>query len=205
MKTVLSIAAIAGVAAAANAGLIITGVVDGPLSGGTPKAIELYATADIADLSIYGIGSANNLGGTDGQEFALSGSATKGQFLYVASEAPNFLAFFGFAADFVSGAAAINGDDAIELFQNGSVIDVFGEISGPLTGWAYTDGWAYRNDNTGPDGATFNIANWSFSGIDALDGVSVNNGAVPFGTYVPTPGALALLGLGGLAAVRRRR
>ena len=30
--------------------LIITGVIDGPLSGGTPKAVELYAFNDISDL-----------------------------------------------------------------------------------------------------------------------------------------------------------
>ena len=45
--------------------LKINDVIDGPLSGGLPKAIELLATADIADLSIYGIGSANNGGGSD--------------------------------------------------------------------------------------------------------------------------------------------
>ena len=51
---------------ASNGSLIITGVYDGPLSGGTPKGIELFATADIADLSIYAVGSANNGGGSDG-------------------------------------------------------------------------------------------------------------------------------------------
>ena len=44
----------------AQGALVITGVVDGPLTGGTPKAIELYATTAVADLSIYGVGSANN-------------------------------------------------------------------------------------------------------------------------------------------------
>lgn len=169
--------------------LIITGVIDGPLSNGTPKAIELYAVADIPDLSIYGIGSANNGGGTDGEEFTLSGSATEGQFIYVASEAPLFQNFFGFAPTFTSGAASINGDDAIELFQNSSVVDVFGEIthSGPGA-WNYADGWAYRNDETGPDGSTFTIANWNLSGIDVLDGETTNASAMnpfPIGTYTP--------------------
>ena len=35
--------------------LIITGVLDGPLTGGLPKAVEIFVAADIADLSIYGI------------------------------------------------------------------------------------------------------------------------------------------------------
>ena len=32
--------------------LVITGVVDGPLSGGTPKAVEFFALAAIPDLSL---------------------------------------------------------------------------------------------------------------------------------------------------------
>jgi hypothetical protein len=52
--------------------LLLTGVVDGPLTGGLPKAVELYVVNDIPDLSLYGLGSANNGGGTDGQEFYLS-------------------------------------------------------------------------------------------------------------------------------------
>ena len=35
--------------------LMITGVLDGYLSGGYPKALELYAVTDIADLTKYGI------------------------------------------------------------------------------------------------------------------------------------------------------
>ena len=66
-----------------QAQLLITGVFDGPLSGGTPKGIELYATGDIADLSAYGVGTANNGGGTDGSEFTLSGSASAGDYIYV--------------------------------------------------------------------------------------------------------------------------
>lgn len=56
--------------AQAMSNLVITGIIDGPLPGGLPKAIELYASADIADLSIYGVGSANNGGGSDGVEFS---------------------------------------------------------------------------------------------------------------------------------------
>ena len=197
----------------ANADLLITGVIDGPLSGGTPKAIELYALNDVADLSVYGIGSANNGGGSDGEEFSLSGSASAGDFLYVASEQPNFNAFFGFAPTFLSGAASINGDDAIELFQNGSVIDTFGEIDVDGSGepWEYLDGWAYRNNFTGPDGSTFVLANWSFSGINALDGESDNATAAnpfPIGSFVavPEPTSLGLFAFAfvGLAARRRK-
>jgi len=51
--------------------LLITGVLDGPLTGGTPKCIELYALNDIADLSIYSFGSANNGNGGGEIEFTV--------------------------------------------------------------------------------------------------------------------------------------
>ncbi len=164
--------------------LIITGVVDGPLSGGVPKAIEFYVKQDIADLSLYGFGSANNGGGTDGQEFTFSGSANAGDFIYLASETTGFNSYFGFNPNFTSGAASINGDDAVELFFEGEVIDVFGDINIDGSGqpWEYMDGWAYRNNNTGPDGNVFTTANWTYSGPNALDGTTVNT-TFPIGTF----------------------
>ena len=200
--------------------LIITGIVDGPLPGGIPKAIELYVLSDIADLSDYGVGSANNGGGSDGEELTLSGSASEGDFIYIATESPVFQDFFGFAPDFTSAAASINGDDAIELFFNGEVVDIFGDINVDGTGepWEYQDGWAYRQDDTGPDGDTFELANWSFSGPNALDGESTNGTAgipFPIGAYsrstdgiaVPEPSTLAMFGFGllGILGFARRR
>lgn len=172
--------------------LIITAAYDGPLSGGTPKGVELYVVNDIADLSIYGLGSANNGGGTDGEEFTFpADNVTAGTYIYVATEAAQFTSFFGFAPQYTSGAMGINGDDAVELFESGAVIDVFGEINTDGSGqpWEYTDGWAYRVDGTGPDGSTFTLSNWTFSGINALDGESTNAGAanpIPVGTYSTT-------------------
>jgi len=178
----------------AQSDLVITGVVDGPLTGGTPKAVELYVIDDVSDLSIYGIGSATNGGGSDGEELTLSGTATAGDYLYVASESTEFQNFLGFAPDFTGSAANINGDDAIELFQNGTVVDTFGDINTDGSGqpWEYTDGWAYRTDETGPDGSIFVIGNWSFSGVNALDGETTNASATtpfPIGTYQPPPTA----------------
>ena len=178
-----------------NGPMLIAGVVDGPLSGGTPKAIEFYVGVAISDLSEYGFGSANNGGGSDGQEFTFPAIAVPaGTRIWVASETTNFNAYFGFNPDYTSSAAAINGDDAIELFHNGAVIDVFGDINQDGTGtpWDYQDGWAYRVNNTGPDGNTFVLANWTFSGPNALDGTSTNATAPnpwPIGSY--TSGATA--------------
>jgi hypothetical protein len=204
-------------ASTANAGLILTGIVDGPRTGGTPKAIELYATSDIADLSIYGVSNASNGSASPGvAEFALSGSATAGQYLYVASESPEFTTFFGFAPTFVNGVANNNGDDAIELYESGSIIDVFGVVGQDGTGtpWDSVDGWAYRVDDTGPDGSTFVLANWTFSGIDALDGVTTNAASqtpFPIGTYsqtqIPEPSTvlMTLMAASAVGAVAMRR
>ena len=136
-------------------------------------------------MSICGLGGANNGGGSDGEEFtfpAVPGVA--GSYIYVASESDMFNDFFGFSPDYTSIAASINGDDAIELFCNSAVIDVFGDINvdGTCQPWDYLDGWAYRVMYTGPDGATFTMANWTFSGANALDGETTNDTAATNGT-----------------------
>jgi len=173
----------------AQANVIITGVYDCTLTGGTPKGVELYVTADVADLSMYGIGSANNGQGTDGEEFTFpAGAYTAGSFIYVATDSMQFMTYFGFEPNFADGSMAINGDDAVELYMNSSVIDIFGDIDvdGNGTSWEYLDSWAYRNDGTGPDGTTFVESNWTYGGVDALDGCTDNASCasvVPFGTY----------------------
>ena len=190
-------AALLPMGAAAPAGattgdLVITGVVDGPLPGGLPKAIELYVVSNIADLSIYGLGSANNGNGGGTEEFTFPAvAATPGQFIHVATEQPQFNAFFGSDPDYLDSVASINGDDAIELFMNGVVVDVFGDVNTDGTGqpWEYLDGWAYRVDGTGIDGTTFVLGNWTYSGPNALDGETSNATAAtpfPIGTYAAT-------------------
>lgn len=166
-----------------NAPMIITGAYDGPLSGGTPKGVELYVTQDIFDLSQYGLGSANNGGGTDGVEFTFpNDTALAGTFIYVSSDSTGFHNFFGFAPDYTTFAMSINGDDAIELFLDSTAIDVFGDINVDGTGqtWDHVDGWAYRMNGMVAS-ATFNDADWTYSGTDAFDGETSNStAATPF-------------------------
>lgn len=163
--------------------LIITGIIDGPLTGGLPKAIEFYVTADIADLSEYGVGSANNGGGTDGQEFTFPAvPATAGDYIYLASESTGLPAFLGLPADYTSSAANINGDDAIELFHNSVIIDTFGDPNMDGTGkpWEHLDGWASRIPGSTAS-PVFDINQWTFSGPNALDNETSNaTAATPF-------------------------
>ena len=95
------------------------------------------------------------------------------------------------------------------------MIDTFGviDVDGNGEPWEYLDGWAYRVSDTGPDGAAFNLASWTFSGPNALDGEATNATATtpfPIGTFsvsaVPEPSSvLALVGLGAAGLWRRRR
>ena len=188
--TAAAVVGLASLTTIASGDMVITAAFDGPLSGGTPKGVELYVVSDIADLSTYGIGSANNGGGTDGQEFTFpAGPATAGTFIYVSSEAAQFTAYFGFAPDHTSSSMGINGDDAVELFANGAVIDTFGviDVDGNGTPWEYLDSWAYRNDGVAANGGSFDSANWSFGGANALDGCSSNGtceSLVPLGAWM---------------------
>ena len=159
--------------------LLITGVYDAQPGGAGAKGVELKALADIPDLGAFGLSSANNgTGPTGSPEFMFPAgvSVTAGECIFIANDSMDFADFFGFDADFIDGAASINGDDAIELFENGTVIDVFGDVNVDGSGevWDYLDGWAYRQAATGPDGDTFDPNNWTYSGVDALDGPATN-------------------------------
>lgn len=173
--------------------LRLTGVYDGPLTGGVPKGVEVYVSQDVPDLSIFGLGSANNGGGSDDQEYSFPAiSVTAGTFLFVANDSAGFISYFGLTPDylFVEGSAVnVNGDDAIELFESNQVIDVFGDINvdGNGTPWEYLDSWAYRKSATGPDGSTFVLDNWYFGGVDVFDGTTVNADAAspyPISSYM---------------------
>lgn len=187
---VMSLVPASGAVAAEGEVMMITGVVDGPLTGGVPKVVELLAVTDIADLSDFGVEAASNGALPTGAEFTFpAASVSAGEYIHIATETTGFEAYFGFEPDYTSQVASINGDDAILLYHQGEVVDTFGEpgVDGTGEPWEYTDGWAKRIAD-GPDGDTFVLGNWSFSGIDALDGTSTNDAADdPFPIVIPEP------------------
>ena len=176
--------------------LVITGIIDAPLPGGTPKGLELYVVNDIPDLSVYGIESTTNGAAAAGVEYTFPADAvTAGSFIYLGSEVPNFTQYLGIAPTYVDGVIAVNGDDTVILYLNGVIEDSIGEIGVDGTGetWDHVDGWAYRIDGFGPN-ATFSDTEWIFSGANALDGCDLaddtgtNAGCssiFPIGTYSP--------------------
>ena len=178
--------------------LIITGVLDGPLPGGFPKMIELFALEEISSLQSYGLGAANNGNGSDGIEFTFPNEPLPaGSFIYVSAESTAFTTFFGFAPDYITGslpnsACYFNGNDAIELFFQGQVIDVMGDVDVDGTGtlWDYMDGWMYRTDYNQCNYGSFNSDLWNSSGAGALVGESDNDSAntpFPVGVYQNSP------------------
>lgn len=175
-------------AALTNA-LVITGVFDanitGALTGSSPRGIELMALKDIPDLSIFGVESANNGAGAIAEEFTFPAvAATQGQTIFVVNtgQEADFTTYFaGLTADYANGAMSINGNDAIVLYENTFMIDVFGEpaVDGLGTAWDYTDGWGYRNADSGPS-TTFTAADWQLGNAGELDQSANASSSTPY-------------------------
>ena len=142
-----------------------------PDAGVTGKAIHLNVTGDIPNLNIYGIGIANNGGGTDGQEYTFPNIAvTAGTQILVVRDSQAIANYFDMcwsAFDLVlvdaNGSISQNGDDAIELFRANGVVETFGDINVDGTGeyWDYEDAWAYKTD-TG----------WMYAAPNCTDGTA---------------------------------
>lgn len=171
--------------------LIITGVFDGPLTGGSPKVLEMYAINDIADLSLYTVQNQTNANITWGSDFALSGAATAGDFIYVVNtgQTADFNTYFANSiTPLESSVVNLNGDDRLAISYAGGIVDIFGEenVDGTGTGWEWLDGWAYRSTVGTLPATAFIEGNWTYSGINVTDGETDNaSAATPFtiGTF----------------------
>ncbi len=166
--------------------VIITGLLDGTLSGATPRAVELYIDGTV-DLSGYTIQRYAN-GGTEPTDITLTGTYTDA-FVYVVNGQSEFEAAFGTAGDFAniisSGSVSGNGNDAFALATGGTVVDVVGGPIGGPDANIYQDSYLYRKAGTLPSGS-WNEADWNLPGNDVLDGLEAEaiGATVPFGTYL---------------------
>ena len=163
------------------------------------KAIELYIQEDIfvSDLLYYGIGSANNGNGSDSTEFniwaghnLLVETAPRLFFqeegcAFITNDTIRFKQFFGpidnnkliLQQDL---GMSFNGNDAIELFEKGQVIDVFGNIGedGEGAAWEYTDSWAKKR--VLGQSTVFNESDWNYGSIGALDVITNDASSDPY-------------------------
>ncbi|WP_164549855.1 T9SS type A sorting domain-containing protein [Nonlabens ponticola] len=188
---------------------IITTVLDGDCSGGTPKMIEIYANGTV-DFSQYTLQTEKNTNTEFGADLSLAdaGVVTDG-FIYVTTT--NSLAAdegetSAFASEFPSlsdaivltgGAADGNGDDRFRIIDaQMTVIDQYGEsgVNGDNEIWDYTDSYATRINGTGPDGG-FNPGNWNYAGRAALNNLGVCQGqAETFESIIGTIGQFSTTG-----------
>lgn len=132
--------------------LVISGVFTDTTNNGKARGVELYAIGDISDLNDYGLSlSLDGSGLVTAPTYNLpTGPITAGTYIYVTSNAAEFISYLGPRSNINQNAvvALMDGNDAVELFFNGSMVDVYGEVSysGPIT-WGYESGWAMSQAN----------------------------------------------------------
>ena len=141
---------------------MMTGIFRGDIGGIEPSVIELYALEDIPDLSIYGIEIAEDGSQASGVEYNLNSiSLDSGQFYTVSSNTVYHKSWFGKEPVQQSLYSTFDGDDAVLLYKNNEVVDVFGtpgkDGSGEL--WDYTLGWSYKKDGR-IYSSNFNVNDW---------------------------------------------
>ena len=91
-----------------------------------------------------------------------------GAYLIVARNQTDFEARFGASLNVIySSAVEVNGDDVLALEDNGSIIDVFGElgVDGTGTPWEYENRCGERI--AGQASASFDVSEWTFSADDS--------------------------------------
>ncbi|MDR5591906.1 Ig-like domain-containing protein [Christiangramia sp. SM2212] len=137
------------------------------------KAVHVVANADIADLSLYSLGVANNGGGSDGPEYTFPAiSLSEGDNVLVARNPEALTAYFeDCGSEFAeilesNNSISQNGDDAIELFSGETIIEVYGDsdVDGTGEAWEYSGSWAYKIGRE-----------WTTGGIDCTVGGTLNS------------------------------
>jgi len=159
------------------------------------RALMFTANQNISNLSTYGFGSAQNGGGSDGEEYTFpSISINAGQHVIVCRDSTALSNYFNGCLEQFPGSLypnliiesssepSGNGNDAYELFFNGNVIETFGDIVHSYGTGGFTDlPWAYRNSWAWKDTAVSNVGNWVYGGDNCSDGsTTTQTSACPF-------------------------
>ncbi len=224
MRKAMAIGAVLGLAGAANADVLISEIL-GSTSGSDWEYVEIVNTGNSAvDITGWTLelwdSDAASIGGADGASPYVFGAAVLNPGdVYVIG---NGLAQAGYSNPMFSFNQTW-GDNSVENSSYTAILVATGDVimdsvfvnDGGDGDFANRAGAAITaNLTAGPDG-TFLPA--GFARTDTLGGYSIlffdttllADGSIQGGTpginQIPTPGAIALLGLGGLVATRRRR
>jgi hypothetical protein len=174
----------------AGGAVILTGIMDGTLTGGKPKAIELFivGTENLGGYEIWRSQNGDPFGAGLGSKAVLSGTYSNTfVFLVKSDQVGDFHSVFGtsgFYANVIPLALVSgNGNEGFQIRATaGSVVVDQVWLEDPTD--SYRDSFWYRNHGTGPDG-TWLAAHWWSPGNDELDGLDEAGlrAAVPFGSF----------------------
>lgn len=216
MKFAIAIAAAAGIATAANASITINELLASTASTDT-EFIELYNTSgssvDLTNWSIelWDSDAGTQFGGSDaGAPYVLSGSIAAGGY-YTLGNAQS-QALLGYTADQLFGANSIENssftivlrDAGGNVVETGFMTDGGAGDTANIAGSVVTPDWTFGPDGTFLPAGMYRVGDGS-SNLAILEFDQVPASATPGAANIPAPSALALLGLGGLVAGRRRR
>ena len=149
--------------------LSLLGICHFDLPSSSGKAIHLFANEAVESLGLYSLGSANNGGGSDGEEYTFpSINLQQGDHILLCRDSLAILNYLGqdcyslFKKVFQdNNEPSGNGNDAYELFFNGNIIEIFGNSDEDGTGmvWEYTNSWAYKDSN----------GQWMYGGVGCTE------------------------------------
>ncbi|GGE14415.1 T9SS type A sorting domain-containing protein [Psychroflexus salis] len=147
---------------------VLTMISDGDCSGGNPKVVEIYADGTV-DFANYSLEIQTNANDTWGNTLNLADlGVVTDDFVYIHKEDESFATEYPSATNVLStnsSAVNFNGDDRVRIIEDATstVVDQYGAEATDGTGevWEYQDGYAKRNDGSGPDFGFF-AGNWTY-------------------------------------------
>ncbi len=218
---IVALLTVAALTASANAaGIFISELVEGAAYGTYERYLELTNATDAdytfgANSGIVFQANAGNIHRNIGVD--LAGVTIAAGDSFVISRTPGSMAIMGLEPeDMHDGYINNRGYDRYILVEGGVDIDMYGVdgVDGQGTAWEFTDSYAYRLPHiTEGNGGVFDVSEWYVAPIGSLIGVNDDDAVNKLATYttpgthdfVPEPASMALLTLGALAVVRRRR
>ena len=211
----IAIALIAAAGSIASADVVINEVL-GSTSGADNEFIELYNTGGSAvslagwTIELWDSDAGSQFGGADGgTPYALGGSIAAGGHWTIANAGAQ--ALYGFTADINQEIAIENSSYTMVLRDDlANIINTIFVTDGGAGDAANIAGTLITPDLTfGPDGsflpAGFYRVGDGSDTLGLLEFGQPSASATPGAANIPAPAALAVLGLGGLVAGRRRR